>query len=154
MEQSEYNDQHQRERPYNNNQQQKERFNDKQNYTYYNNNNSNQNYSSRLNQNPYPTRITNRVQEFNEWMCKIYNDMKKHDCGQRCNREEVKAFNTGRRSWNVNWNPKYNDERLFDKEIYKKLCSSQRRRIALVLNTGCDYCVNKLLNNKSNGYDS
>ena len=61
VEQSEYNNQHQRERPYNNNQQQKERFNDKQNYTYYNNKNSNQNYSGRLNQNPYPTRITNRV---------------------------------------------------------------------------------------------
>ena len=109
VEQSEYNNQHQRERPNNNGQQQKERFNDKQNYTYYNNNNSNQNYSSRLNQNPYPTRITNRVQEFNEWMCKIYSEMKKHDCGQRCNREEVKAFNTGKRSWNVNWSPKYND---------------------------------------------
>ena len=87
-------------------------------------------------------------------MCKIYNDMKKHDCGQRCNREEVKAFNIGKRFWNVNWNPKYNNEKLFDKENYKKLCNSQKRRIALVLNTGCNYCVYKLLNNKSNGYDS
>ena len=151
VEQSDYNNQQQKEKQYNNNQQQKERFNDRQNYTYYNSNNSNQYYSGR---NTYVTRITNRVQEFNKWMCKIYNDMKKHDCGQRCNREEVKALNTGKRSWNVNWNPKYNGERLFDKDIYKKLCSSQRRRIALVLNRGCDYCVSKLLNNKSNGYDS
>ena len=136
-----------------NNQQQKEKSNNRQNYTYYNNSNANQNYSYRSNQNRNKTRITNHIREFNERLCKICNEMKRHDCPERCNRENVDAIYVGRRQWKTNWYPKYDGESLFEKDNYKKFCSSQKRRIALMLSTGCDYCVSQFIKNKSNEYD-
>ena len=69
-----------------NNQYQKERPNDwnKQNYTKsYNNNNTNQYNSYRNNTNSkqiYKTRTTNRIDEYNEKLCKMYHDLKKNNC--------------------------------------------------------------------------
>ena len=111
VEQNEYNGQPQRERSNN--------FN-KQNYTkYYNNRNANQYNSNRKNTNLNKNRTTNRIDEFNEKLCKMYYDMNKHKCGERCNREDVDAFHVGRRQWKTYWFPKYNDGKLFEKDNYK-----------------------------------
>ena len=83
----------------------------------------------------------------------MYYDMKKHDCGEICNREDVDTFYVGRKQWKTYWLPKYNDEALFEKDNYKTLCSAQKRRIVIMLSTGCDYCISQLIKNKSNEYD-
>ena len=42
---------------------------------------------------------------------------------------------------------------MFEHDNYKTLCSAQKRKIAIMLLSGCDYCTNQLTTNKSNEYD-
>ena len=81
----------------------------KQNYTKsYNNDKANQYKSYKNNIIPnkiQKTRTTNRIDEYNKNLCKMYHDMKKHNCKGKCDREDLDVFYAGHRSWMTCWYP-------------------------------------------------
>ena len=63
-------------------------------------------------------------------------------------------FYGGNRPWQTYWYPRNTrNEAMFEHDNYKTLCSAQKRKIAIMLSSGCDYCTNQLTTNKSNEYD-
>ena len=75
--------------------------------------------------------------------------MKKPNCGERRNREDVDVFYVRRRPWQTYWYPRNSrGEAMFEQDNYKTLCSAQKRRIAIMLSSVCDYCINQLTTNK------
>ena len=79
----------------------------------------------------------------------MYHDMKKRNCKERCDREEVDVFYAGHRPWKTCWYQKFSKgEPMFQQDNYKTLCSAQKRRIAIMLSSGCDYCISQLITNK------
>ena len=52
------------------------------------------------------------------------------------------------------WYPKNSKgEAMFQQDNYKTLCNSQKRRISIMLSSGCNYCIDQLTTNKSNEDD-
>ena len=130
----------------------------KQDYTKsYNNDKANQYKSYKNNMNPkkmQKTRMTNHIDEYNKYLCKMYHDMKKQNCKEKCDREDLDVFYVGHRPWMTCWYPKNSKgEAIFQQDNYKTLCNYQKRRISIMLSSGCNYCIDQLTTNKSNEDD-
>ena len=84
--------------------------------------------------------------QYNDKHCKFYFDMQKYSCGARCNQDDIDPFYVEKRPWKTYWNPYVHSSntKLFELDKFKNLCRTQRRRISLMMSSGCDYCLEQL----------